>query len=946
MLGPVPPARPRGHGLAQRGVALLAMTAALPRPLDPARGSEAPRGADPTPSLGRGGADHASGGPRWSRRSAWLGRLALVAVAGGAALAAASTEPGPFRGDRRDALAERLRGRGFRVEPSGVVFLDGPRGALGAATRPARALVAAAEGEEPTDLWMVETRLSPAGVLLAIDAVHDLTGTTGAEESAPVVVGERAAFVQKSLVPGAPTTIGVIDLAGQAVPGDFTTAERAQSAITAWQDTGLLRGVGRSTIVVDGEGEVSLAAAPGGIEVRRGGDRAVLDVSTPRPALPAWLQHQEGEVARPGNLVTWSVDRVRAVPWFGDEGMQAVKQVAFTALDFVLRNKEEITGDTGAEGIAEDLGGADGLAPPQKEIPVDPDLGWPPAPLEPWVTAPAIEGEGVWNAKVEEGFFRNQPNLPPVFLTTFIRSDRTRKATRVYVALWDPRRVELHMMAGTVEPKSATGKAGPGSIPRTPDVMKRVVAASNAGFQALHGEFGMMADGVVYLPPKPYAATVAATRDGSTVFGTWPNDGAIPDDIKSYRQNMTVMVQDMKFNPYDRTWWGGTVPGAEDKTHTVRTGICLTKEGFVAYLYGADLSPEALAQAMIQTRCVYGIALDMNAGHAGLEFYKVTPTAELGDVGRPLQRDWEAEGEVPGMDGWSFRARRMIRGMGLMSFPRYIKREARDYFYLALRHNLPGENVAPVLDAPFEGEGVWTVKGLPQHGFPYAIATTEVRPSKDLPDFRVRVLAIDPRSVAAPGAPALPGSAPPAKDAPTVLALDAGAGEGHAVVLEAGTFAVVDTPAQGAVVIARGGGDGSPLAAALGVADEAGFAYYVEPVTSAAPPPASGEEDAGTEKPAARALGEREAKAIVDLLTRLGCSQRIALPAPMTVALGGHTTLGGAAVHPPRGATAVTLVRGRAPGGRRFFEDTPVVKRDEWYKLQQHRVRYFKKAAE
>ena len=36
----------------------------------------------------------------------------------------------------------------------------------------------------------------------------------------------------------------------------------------------------------------------------------------------------------------------------------------------------------------------------------------------------------------------------------------------------------------------------------------------------------------------------------------------------------------------------------------------------------------------------------------------------------------------------------------------------------------------------------------------------------------------------------------------------------------------------------------------------------------------------------------------------------------------------------------------QAPGGRRFFEDTPVVKRDEWYKLQQHRVRYFKKAAE
>jgi hypothetical protein len=439
------------------------------------------------------------------------------------------------------------------------------------------------------------------------------------------------------------------------------------------------------------------------------------------------------------------------------------------------------------------------------------------------------------------------------------------------------------------------------------------------------------------LPPKPYAATVAATRDGSTVFGTWPNDPAIPDDIKSYRQNMTVMVQDEKFNPYDRTWWGGTVPGAEDKTHTVRTGICLTKEGFVGYFYGADLSPGALAQSMIQARCSYGIALDMNAGHAGMEFYKVGPADEIGDLGRPLQRDWEGEGEVPGLDGWRFRARRMVRGMGLMSFPRYIKRESRDFFYLALRHNLPGENIATVHDAPYEGEGAWSTKGLPQHGFPYAIATTTVRPSKDLPDFKVRVVAVDPRSVAP--APAKGTGAA----AEVVLALDAGPGPaaGKALVLEGAAFGITDAPAKGATILARGSGEGSPLGAAIGVADEAGFAYYVEPLRAAtARPPADG--DAGTPPPPS-ALGEAESKAVLDLLARLGCSERVVLAEPMAVALGGHTSLSGEAVHPPRTATAATLVRGRAPGGRRFFEDTPVVKREEWYRLQQHRVRYFKK---
>jgi len=74
---------------------------------------------------------------------------------------------------------------------------------------------------------------------------------------------------------------------------------------------------------------------------------------------------------------------------------------------------------------------------------------------------------------------------------------------------------------------------GSGEIPRDPFVISHLVAAFNGGFQAMHGEFGMMADGVVYLPPKPYSATVAVLQDGSTGFGTWPLDQNVPDTIKS-----------------------------------------------------------------------------------------------------------------------------------------------------------------------------------------------------------------------------------------------------------------------------------------------------------------------------------------------------------------------------------------------------------------------------
>ncbi|MFT3769894.1 MAG: hypothetical protein QM820_31070 [Minicystis sp.] len=871
------------------------------------------------------------------------GRLRHVAwiVALGAAAAAVIPRRADPETDRRTALAHALDKQGIVAAPEDCDWLERPGGPLGGS---ARAIVRGAPARgEPNDIFVVETRLSPEGVLLEVGAAYNLTETVEADEDRPVIRGERIAYVTRPLVEKAAPTVHVIDLSGQ--PADatagWTRLERLQNALRNAQLTGQLRGVVKRTFAINAEEkkkapvdpvkpaaaeaepptDVSIDLGGGALTIRSGARTATIPLAVADAPVPAWIRTEAPDLAKPGNIETWAVDRVRAV--VGDTVMQATKMVAFTAKDFVERHKENVTGDTGAEGIAKDLGTTE-LAPAERTMPVDPEIGWPPAPLEPWVV-PALGGEGQWNPLDKDPYVRKNEGLPPAFLTTFIRTDRTRKATRVYVALWDPRQVELHMMAGSEEPKSATGEAGPGLIPRTPEVMKRVVAASNAGFQAMHGEFGMMADGVVYLPPKPYAATVTVLRDGSTGFGTWPEDTSVPDTILSYRQNMTVMVQDEKFNPYNRTWWGGTPPGWADKTHTARTGICLTKERFVAYFYGADLSPEALAQAMIQARCSYGLALDMNAGHSGLEFYKVAPAEEFEPLKSPLQMDWQHEGEVPGMNGWKFRARRLIRGMGLMNFPRYIKKENRDYFYMTLRHVLPGPALVPVVQkTPLAGEGEWRLKGLPQHGFPYAVALTEIRPDASRPDLAARVLQMDPRMVSA--APEGKGS----KDAKTTVAiLDAGekpAGEAPSLWHSAGAFSIApQPPVPEAVRLASGEAAGAGVAA-VGVSDDGGMLFYIE-LTN--PPPQ---------------VTAADGKLLSEYLKKLGCSSRMLLAKPISVALGGDSDWAGKPIHPPSGPGAVRLSRAEGAGGRRVLQDTPVVPFDVWYPLQQKRIRYFKKA--
>jgi hypothetical protein len=105
----------------------------------------------------------------------------------------------------------------------------------------------------------------------------------------------------------------------------------------------------------------------------------------------------------------------------------------------------------------------------------------------------------------------------------------------------------------------------------------------------------------------------------------------------------------------------------------------------------------------------------MNPGHAGMEFYNVAPKGELPPLTKPADTKWQAEGDVEGMPGWVYRGRRMTRGMGLMNFPRYIKRETRDFFYLTLRPVLPGKSL------PAQKR---TARDF-QQGFPPSVAATQ-----------------------------------------------------------------------------------------------------------------------------------------------------------------------------------------------------------------------------
>ena len=766
------------------------------------------------------------------RRRVWLTLGSLCAV-----VAVARPGLGADEGDPDVSLRATLAQRGLTMEPEAVAWI-GDGGVL----QPQGVVFVASDGGAPRDVYFALARVTGGGAVLDLTWLTNLTRSPGADDQRLVQSGHYAAYVSE--VRGRYEAVTVLDLRGEPAEATrgWSTLSKVQNRITNVQESGRAAGFGRR--------RYALKYSPASLDLALEGQRFVLrsDVGTvvldpsrvPPESGAALVEVRPAEKAIPGTI-TWVVDTVRNLSFVGPEPIEWLEHRVFSVVDAYDRVKHAFFGSTTEDqedAVAEDLGVSAEERRRRIEVSVtDPELGLPPAPMD-TVYRRALAGEGEWLPVRDDPFVQSFPNTPTPFYTTFLRPDPERSFARVYIALWDPRLVQLRMVAGTREPESATGETGSGLVPRRPETLSRLVAGFNGGFQALHGEFGMMASGRVYLPPKPWAATVAVRRDGTVAIGSWmdPPEGVtdyeeswavaqIPDDIVDFRQNLTSMVEDERYNPWERWWWGAAPLNAEEQVHIDRSGLCLTKEGFFAYFWGESLGPEVLGEAMLRARCVRGLHLDMNSRHTGFEFYNAQP-AEVerppleGRLGRKRY-----QGRMPLAPDWTLRSRLLVRSMSPMRFPRYAARDPRDFFYLTLKAVLPGPDV--VLS---DGSSVaFDTQGLPHAGFPYSFARAHLG---DSPEAGTWIVRIDPNRVVHP---ALEGEEDPERSTESLAYLTGAAGSGgggfgwFAESGEVGYRHAVGSVSDGGTMLVSGTrlSPTSSSRAALGI-DSEGFVVYAE----------------------------------------------------------------------------------------------------------------------
>lgn len=824
---------------------------------------------------------------------------------------------GASEGSVEASFEATLLREGLRVSNHAILWLADDEGPW--SLRPALFL-AHHEGES-NDVWYGEIRPGRGGSILDATTVVNLTETPGANEESLARVGEYAIFFSRA--GEAIEAVTLFDLRGERDSGELTHVERVQHAITNLQETGRVAGFGRVRFQLrrpttqlrsrlDG-GRLTFAAAEGaGWSV----DLTSLDITEGSDE----VESQAHVAGVPGGI-TWIVDTVRNLSFVGPAPIEWLENRVFALQDAFHRARHAVLGSENAEEAAlADLGVPRASEPLREERRAlltarEAELGWPPPPMTPVIADDPVSGEGEWIAVIEDPFVNHYPGAPAAFVQSFVRPDPLRPYVRVYVTMWDPRQVQLRMMPGTREPQSATGDLGAGRIPRDERTLRTLVGAFNGGFQAMHGEFGMMAEGRVYLPPKPWAATVAVFDDGRVGMGSWPAPNwrgryfdenlanrQIPEGLVELRQNLTSVVEDGVWNPWERWWWGAAPQESDEQTYTYRSGLCLTNEGFFAFFWGDSLGPEALGQAMISARCQRAMHLDMNSGHCGFEFfrtYRAEESATIPSVAR-VHTQYEYDGQLSDAPGWRVRGRKAVRSMA-MRFPRYLTRDPRDFFYLTLRPTLPGPPLAGA--APAEGE--FSSVGLPHAGWPYAFARLRVGST-----WLVR---IDPRR-------AVPNAIREPRHERILAGFTGASGvpRAGAIALYArrqmiGWHFAIGVPSSEDRVLLEGHAEGGDAGAAIGV-DRDGFLVYAE------------------------GAGLR------DVLARAGVQEPMWLGDDVRLALLGE---GGAAA--PDGETARTLLpepalafmAEEAPVAEVLFPDNTPMPYNRWGYLQGQRVRYF-----
>ncbi len=281
--------------------------------------------------------------------------------------------------------------------------------------------------------------------------------------------------------------------------------------------------------------------------------------------------------------------------------------------------------------------------------------------FEPPFPTVAGEGDGTWVSVRDPGRVGESARV----FKTIVHPDKRRSFAGLAIIAMDLHAYELHLVAGTREPKTfrVHPKDRKGLVPA--EDISKLFAAFNGGFKTTHGHYGMMLGGIEFLPPRGYACTFVRYQDGRFDIAVWSDIAKRKGEMSYYRQTPPCLVHSGKihkqlhYHEYAKGW-GATVSG---DTVIRRSAIGLDRTRQVLfYGLGEAMTAQAMARGMNAAGADAVAELDVNHAYPRFLFF---------------DHD-EKKGKL--------RATRAIIEAIEYTPDRYVERPApRDFFYLTRR---------------------------------------------------------------------------------------------------------------------------------------------------------------------------------------------------------------------------------------------------------------------
>ena len=228
-----------------------------------------------------------------------------------------------------------------------------------------------------------------------------------------------------------------------------------------------------------------------------------------------------------------------------------------------------------------------------------------------------VPGEGQWRVLASV-------NGVPAIYGTYLRPDSVHTSYVSGIASMDQRLLTFQLRPGAEDP-------GPGSWGYSPwlppNSRSGLLATFNGGFKLDAAGGGFYLNGHTKGTLTPGAASLVYYKDGHLAIGSWGQGVSMTSQVLGVRQNLKLLVDHgvvpTTVDSNVQTQWGATLGGGY---YVWRSGIGVTRDGRVIWVYGPALSVRTLADLLQRAGAVEGMQMDINPAWMSYMYYKPTPS--------------------------------------------------------------------------------------------------------------------------------------------------------------------------------------------------------------------------------------------------------------------------------------------------------------------------------